>query len=69
MRLHEILSNPIAVIVYLPILPFIVISELFNMFSLGAMPSETMNEEIWEIYEDEETGAIKVVVHRHVRRG
>jgi hypothetical protein len=68
MRLHEILSNPIAVIVYLPILPFIVMSELFSMFSVGTIPGEIMNEEIWEIYEDEETGAIKVVVHRHVRR-
>jgi hypothetical protein len=60
----ELLRNPLVLLILLPFLPLIL-----PLVLLTSLPgSETRNEEVWEIYEDKRTGAIKVVVHRHVRR-
>jgi hypothetical protein len=59
-KVLELLRNPILLLIYLPFLPLIVLS--------AVLTTETRNEEVWEIYEDKETGAVKVVVHRHVKR-
>jgi hypothetical protein len=61
-RLQELLRNPLTVLLLLPFLPLVVLLSI-----LGG--DDTWNEEVWEVYEDRETGALKVVVHRHVRRG
>jgi hypothetical protein len=61
-RLQELLRNPLAVLLLLPFLPLVVLLSV-----LGG--GDTWNEEVWEVYEDRETGALRVVVHRHVRRG
>jgi hypothetical protein len=61
-RLQELLRNPLTVLLLLPFLPLVVL-----LATLGG--GDTWNEEVWEVYEDRETGALKVVVHRHVRRG
>jgi len=82
LTLQEILSNPIAVLIYLPFLPLIILGSLFQQtqsqsqgFSALELPklpplpgSETTNLEEWTIEEDER-GAIHITVHRHVRRG
>lgn len=60
-KLRELLRNPVALLVLLPLLPLLLLAALVG--------GEIRNEEVWEIYEDKETGALKVVVHRHIKRG
>jgi hypothetical protein len=60
-KVLELLRIPVLLLIYLPFLPLIILS--------AVLTAETRNEEVWEIYEDKETGALKVVVHRHVKRG
>jgi hypothetical protein len=59
-RIEEIFGNPIALIILLPFLPFIILASILS--------AETRNVEEWSVREDPETGEIRIVVHRHVRR-
>jgi len=80
LNLQEILSNPLAVLLYLPFLPLIILGSIFQQtqsqsISLPELPSlpplpgsEVSNLEEWTIEEDER-GAIHIVVHRHVKQG
>jgi hypothetical protein len=60
-KLRELLRSPIALLILLPLLPLVLLAALVE--------GEIRNEEVWEIYEDKETGALKVVVHRRIKRG
>jgi len=68
-QLQEILSNPIALLIYLPFLPLIILANVLgNPPPLPFPAAETRNVEEWIIREDPETGEIRVTVHRNVRR-
>jgi len=68
-NIQEVLRNPIAFALLLPLLPLIIITSL--LANLGAPPlpaMQTTNLEEWRIYEDPKTGEIKITVHRNVVR-
>jgi len=58
--LKMILGNPVLLLLYLPILPFLILAY--------SIPSQVSNVEEWVVRENPETGEIKVTVHRKVKR-
>jgi hypothetical protein len=61
--IREIFRNPAMLILCLPFLPFILIASMMQ-----PVPLQTKNVEEWVIYEDPETGEIRIRVYRDVKR-
>jgi len=58
----------VVLLVCLPFLSLLAAASIVAMLSAG-QPTVASNTEEWSIMEDPETGEIKIIVHRRVKRG